>query len=256
MGVHDAEERGRSAYIWYYGITNNMDTQEEERLPDEEIFDPEILPEWTGYLSARVWIDQDWGFWGGALQDFEVWTEAFLRWEGQLEFLFFVAARNGQVDMMKLFLQMGLERQRVLDMDDIHMPAAVHSGCLEAVKFLVDNGGNIHLLFYEAARQGQLEMFEYCLPKWLEHTDSNVLFEDAEDAKDAFLGAALGGHEKVVGLFLDRGIVHGNRGETEEVLINLALIEAAKKGHHATVQLLLNRGADDGRDEIVEVLSA
>ncbi|KAJ3279843.1 hypothetical protein HK104_001123 [Borealophlyctis nickersoniae] len=267
MGVPDADERGRSAYTWYYGVTDDRymppgETLDSERvMSDEEIFDPEILPDWKGYLDVTDWTHQD----------FVVWSEPspeYPYWEIQLEFLFFIAARNGQVDMMQLLLQMGLRRERVLDLGIMYMRAAVHSGCVDAVKFLVDIGVDVKLVFLSAAREGQLEMLEYCLPKWLEHPYSNISLY----AEKAFLGAARGGHEKVVGLLLDRGIVLGNTipiycGDTEETLINLALIEAAKNGHAATVQLLLNRGADakaealrsaggDGRAEVVELLSA
>ncbi|KAJ3299523.1 hypothetical protein HK104_008620 [Borealophlyctis nickersoniae] len=271
MGVSDVEERGRSAYMWYFGITDDKYTLEEETLdpervlPDEEIFDPEILPEWKEYSRLTDWKNDR----------PVVWSQAYLRWEWGLKFLFFVAARNGQVDMMKLLLQMGLKQERVKEMTAIYMPVAVHSGCLDAVKFLVDIGFHVHMAFDEAAREGRVEMLEYVLPKWLEHPYSYY----PGSADKAFMDAAHNGHEKVVALFLDRGIVHsstvpyrpfriGKPEENEEALVvNMALIEAAKNGHAATVRLLLNRGADakaralnsaggDGRAEVIEVLSA
>ncbi|KAJ3275072.1 hypothetical protein HK104_003974 [Borealophlyctis nickersoniae] len=256
MGVSDAHERGRSAYNWYCGITEGETLDRDRVLQDEEIFDPEILPEWKEYLSVTGW--QRW--------DVGIWSRCLLSWEWQLRFHLFVAARNGQVDMMKLLLQMGLPQERVAMMSGLYMPAAVHSGCLDAGKFLVDMGLYVYFAFDEAAKEGRLEMVEYCLPKWVEHPNLNDLSEMS------FINAACGGHEEVVGLLLDRGIVDGNNirfigdepEEIQETLINVALIQAAKNGHAATVRLLLNRGADakaialggDGGAEVVEVLSA
>jgi uncharacterized protein len=116
------------------------------------------------------------------------------------------AARGGQVGVVKLFLEKGVDVNARNKRRETALIVAAARGHADVVKLLLDNGANIN-----AKDESGRCALKHAV--WLQ------------------------GHAEVVKVLLDRGadVNAGNR---------TVLIHAAQRGHFEIVKLLLERGAD------------
>ncbi|XP_033748170.1 uncharacterized protein LOC117333139 isoform X2 [Pecten maximus] len=136
------------------------------------------------------------------------------------------AAKNGDVDIVKMLLEKGADPNK-----GGALMYAAEEGHKHIVTLLIDKGADIKkwdVLAY-AARNGHKDVVSLLLDKGSDVTGS-----------DALGTAALYGYIDIVSMLLDRALDADKSN---------ALREAARYGHEDIVALLLERGADPDKDD-------
>ena len=142
---------------------------------------------------------------------------------------FFEAIKNNNLESVKFLLEQGANLHAG---DDYALKLAAINGYLELVKYLLEQGANLHAenddALRSAAVSGHLEVVKYLL-------EQGANLHAVND--DALQLAAHNGHLKVVKHLLEQGA-------NLHVVNNWALRWAAHKGHLNVVKCLLEHGAD------------
>ncbi|TGO46324.1 hypothetical protein BCON_0331g00080 [Botryotinia convoluta] len=143
-----------------------------------------------------------------------------------------------------------LEKEKYFCSSGSALRVAARSGCIEAVKILVQphfnavlplHGDEIRQIFLAAERTGSVDLILYLLKQFYY---SHPLRERIQE--EILLQASYSGREELVKLMLDSGVnVNCNAAYEYSVMPNWAPIHcAAYKGRSKIVSLLLSHGAD------------
>jgi ankyrin repeat protein len=157
-----------------------------------------------------------------------------------LNFAIYLAAEHGNIAVLKLLLDNGVDIKRRNDDGNTILTLAAGAGHEAVVRLLLEKGADIEQRTYGdttltlAAEAGHEAVVRLLLENGADIKQRNY------DGDTALTLAAEAGHEVVVGLLLEKGADIEQRNDDG----NTALTLAAEAGHETVVRLLPKKGAD------------
>ncbi|HJQ37084.1 MAG TPA: M56 family metallopeptidase [Thermoanaerobaculia bacterium] len=153
------------------------------------------------------------------------------------------AGEAGRMDIIKQFLDAGIDVNTVAEGDGTALIGACRGGHADLVRYLIDRGADVNLAsdgdgnpLINAAREGQLEIVQILLDAG---ADINTVVPGDENP---IINAARYGHEYVVNLLITRGAdVNVRAYEGNEV--RTALKMAKRGGYKDIIDRLIGAGA-------------
>jgi hypothetical protein len=155
------------------------------------------------------------------------------------------AGEAGRMDIIKQFLDAGIDVNTVAEGDGTALIGACKGGHVELVRYLLERGADVNLAsrgdgnpLINAAREGHLEIVRILLDNG---ADINEVVPGDENP---LINAARYGHEKVVKLLIERG-ADVNARAYEGDLVRTPLRMAKEERHYQIVKMLAAAGARD-----------
>lgn len=179
----------------------------------------------------------------GEVEELKLQKAAILAFDIEGASALHLAAEIGSVDVLSLFLEMGISLEKECDLYYTPLQVASMSGQLEATKFLIKAGAKLsrktetlNILDFPAM-YNDLPMFELLLAEGADLFGSGVL------RQPVFWAVQEGGFQ-VFSRFLDLGVpITVVQGPNFDENVSLLYV-AASEGHLEIVRELLKRGAN------------
>jgi beta-lactamase regulating signal transducer with metallopeptidase domain len=156
------------------------------------------------------------------------------------------AAEAGRMDIVRHYLDAGIDVNTVAEGDGTALIGAARGGQLEMSQFLIERGADVNLLsrgdgnpLIAAAGSGSVEIVRLLLD---EGADIGAVVPGDEDA---LITASAQGRAEVVRLLIERGADVNASVRADDNEIRTALRMARRGQHHDVEQILLDAGARD-----------
>lgn len=150
---------------------------------------------------------------------------------------------KGDVELMRQYLDAGIDVNTVAEGDGTALIGAAKGGHIEMVRFLISRRADVNLASHgdgnpliAAASAGHLDIVELLLN---EGADINTIVEGDENP---LIQAAEGGHKEVVALLIRRG-ADVNARAWERGQLRTPMSQAQRAGHDDIVRMLVAAGA-------------